>query len=218
MARLDINAIRRRQIIEAAVAVMAEKGWAETSIDEATRRAEVSRGLVSYHFKDKADLLSGVLARCQEIFNESVAEGVADSEDPVVQMRRVLEISVDLAVVNPVPYEVFVQFTASAKRDPRLGEEIRALWDGFRKYTARAIEAGQRKGVFRADIDPMVAATRQIGAVTGIALQWLLEPGAFDFPATKRETVDMLMRALVAEGVDPQAGAERAEVSASLDG
>ncbi|WP_322796688.1 TetR/AcrR family transcriptional regulator [Tepidiforma sp.] len=218
MARLDINAIRRRQIIEAAVAVMAEKGWAETSIDEATKRAEVSRGLVSYHFKDKADLLSGVLARCQEIFNESVAEAIESSQDPVEQMRRVLEISIELAVVNPVPYEVFVQFTASAKRDPRLGDEIRALWDGFRKTTARAIAHGQRQGVFRGDIDPMVAATRQIGAVTGIALQWLLEPGAFDFNATKRETVDMLMRALVADGVDIGGRRGAAEAAVGLDG
>jgi AcrR family transcriptional regulator len=183
MARLDINAIRRRQIIDAAVAVMAEKGWAETSIDEATRRAEVSRGLVSYHFKDKADLLSGVLARCQEIFNESVAQAQEEGQNPVETMRAVTRIGIELAKVNPVPYEVFVQFTASAKRDPRLGDEVRA----------------------------------HIGAVTGVALQWLLEPGAFDFEETERQTVDMLMGYLVAEGVDPVTGAAT-PVVASLDG
>jgi len=215
MARLDINAIRRRQIIDAAVEVMAEKGWAETSIDEATRRANVSRGLVSYHFRDKADLLSGVLARCQEIFNDSVAKAVGSSEDPAEQMRRILEISIDLVIENPVPYEVFVQFTASAKRDPRLGEEIRALWSGFRQYTARAIARGQHTGVFRADIDPMVAATRQIGAVTGVALQWLLEPGAFDFDATKRATVEMLMNDLLAQPGEASSGSR---ALAGLDG
>jgi AcrR family transcriptional regulator len=217
MARLDINAIRRRQIIDAAVAVMAEKGWAETSIDEATRRAEVSRGLVSYHFKDKADLLSGVLARCQEIFNESVAQAQKEGQNPVETMRAVTRIGIELAKVNPVPYEVFVQFTASAKRDPRLGDEVRALWEGFRRATAAAIRAGQRAGLFRADLDADAAAARHIGAVTGVALQWLLEPGAFDFEETERQTIDMLMGYLVAEGVDPVTGAAT-PVAASLDG
>ncbi len=217
MARLDINAIRRKQIIDAAVEVMAEKGWAETSIDEATKRAQVSRGLVSYHFKDKADLLSGVLARCQEIFTESVRQAQVEGGDPVATMRAVTRIGIELAKVNPVPYEVFVQFTASAKRDPQLGDEIRALWEGFRRTTAAAIRAGQRAGVFRGDLDADAAAARHIGAVTGIALQWLLEPGAFDFEETERQTIDMLMAYLVADGVAAGTGEPVAEM-AGLDG
>ncbi len=217
MARLDINAIRRRQIIDAAVAVMAEKGWAETSIDEATRRADVSRGLVSYHFRDKTDLLSGVLARCREIFTESVAEAQRGGEGPVEQMRLVTRISLELARRNPVPYEVFVQFSASAKRDPRLGDEIRDLWQEFRRVTAAAIRAGQRQGVFRADLDPDAAAARHIGAVTGFALQWLLEPGAFPFEETAKQVEDMVMRYLVAEGVDSGTPSDEPPF-ASLDG
>jgi hypothetical protein len=71
--------------------------------------------------------------------------------------------------------------------------------------------------VFRADLDADAAAARHIGAVTGVALQWLLEPGAFDFEETERQTIDMLMRYLVAEGVDPVTGAAT-PAAASLDG
>ena len=49
---------------------MARRGWNDTSIDEITREARVSRGLVSYHFKDKNELLSGVLQRAREMFLE----------------------------------------------------------------------------------------------------------------------------------------------------
>ena len=193
MARINIAEIRRRPIVDAAIRVMAQKGWNETSIDEITREAGVSRGLVSYHFKDKADLLSGVLARCQQASADGLALAVRETNDPVVRFRIICRATLSLTRDDPTIYEIFLHFMASGRADPELGTQIRNLYRGVRDLTARGIRHGQDAGVFRYDLDADAAAARHIGAMTGFALQWLLDPGAFPFEEAARQTEDMLV-------------------------
>ncbi len=193
MARINIAQIRRDQIIDAAIRVMATKGWGETSIDEITSEAGVSRGLVSYHFKDKAELLSGVLARCQQASTDAITEALATTEDMVEQMNIINRASLNFVRDDPTIYEIFLHFTASARAHPELGDQIRDLYRGFRTTIARAIRRGQNAGVFRNDIDSEAAAARQVGALTGFALQWLLDPESFPFDEAVTQTQEMLI-------------------------
>lgn len=196
MARPKIAEIRRKQIIDAAIHVMAERGWNETSIDEITREAGVSRGLVSYHFKDKSELLSGVLARCQEMFNDAITQAIAKTDDKVEQARLALRHALSYTIEDPTVYQVFVYFAANGRSNPELGDQIRALWGNFRTIAAAGIRRGQARGIYRNDIDAEAAAARQIGAITGLALQWIVDPGAFPFDTAARQCEDMLIEYL----------------------
>lgn len=196
MARANITAIRRREIIDATVRVMAARGWGETSIDEITREAGVSRGLISYHFKDKNELLSGVLERSREIFSDAVSAAVAASTDPMEQMRLATRAAILQARDDPVAFEVFLNFSANSATDPGLHAQVQDLYQHFRDVTAQAIRRGQETGLYSRALDPGAAAARHQGAIIGIALQWLLAPGAFDLEATADCAVEMLMAAL----------------------
>lgn len=203
MARVNIAETRRRQIVEAAILVMATRGWNEASIDEITKEAGVSRGLVSYHFKDKAELLSEMLKRCETASRDTVTEALETTDDPVERFRVVVRASLQLTKDDPAIYEIFLHFMASARSNPELGEQIRDLYRGFRAGTARTIRAMQQAGYFRKDIDADAAAARHIGAMTGFALQWLLDPGAFPFEEGLKETEDMLVESLLPRAGDP---------------
>ena len=196
MARANITAIRRKEIIDATVRVMAERGWNETSIDEITREAGVSRGLISYHFKDKNELLSGVLERSREIFSEAVAGAISSSDDPVEQMGLATRAAILQARDDPVAFEVFLHFSASGRGDAGLQSQVQALYQSFRDVTAQAIRHGQERGYYRAGLTPEVAAARHQGTIIGIALQWLLDPGAFDLEATADAALAMLLESL----------------------
>lgn len=197
MGRINIAAIRRRQIVDAAIRVMATRGWNDTSIDEITKEAGVSRGLVSYHFKDKADLLSSMLARCQEASAETFTRAIEATDDPVERHRVIVRTTLNLTREDPAIYEIFLHFMASGRSNPELGQQIRDLYRGFRAVTSHGIRRGQEYGIFRNDIDPDAAAARHIGALTGFALQWLLDPDSFPFEEAARQTEDMLVDYLV---------------------
>ncbi len=53
---------RRDQLVECAIAAIAEVGYPRASVAEVARRAEVSKGVVTYHFPAKTDLIQAVIA------------------------------------------------------------------------------------------------------------------------------------------------------------
>jgi AcrR family transcriptional regulator len=57
---------RRQQILEAAIAAMARKGFHETSIADIASLARVSRATVYQYFGDKRDILSAIGGRVEE--------------------------------------------------------------------------------------------------------------------------------------------------------
>ncbi|MDZ7728163.1 MAG: TetR/AcrR family transcriptional regulator [Dehalococcoidia bacterium] len=205
MPRTRTTESRRRQIVDAAVAVIARVGWAGASIDEITAEAGVSRGLVSYHFRDKNELLSAVLERVREGFNDSVEAAIAETSDPVEGLRIASRVSLYAAVKDPVPYRIFLYFFANGASEPDLAEQIRELYAGFREAVAKTIRGCQKRGYFDPELDPEAAAARHIGAITGLALQHLLDPGAFPFDEAARQAEDMLMASLIGPVGSPQA-------------
>ena len=53
---------RRDQLVDCAIDAIAELGFPRTSVAEVARRAGVSKGVVTYHFAAKDDLIGAVIA------------------------------------------------------------------------------------------------------------------------------------------------------------
>ena len=51
----------RRQLLDAALAVIAERGYAEATVDRIVEVAGVSKGVAYYHFASKADIAESIL-------------------------------------------------------------------------------------------------------------------------------------------------------------
>ena len=196
VTRSTKNALRRQEITEAAIRVIARLGWAEASIDEIMREAGFSRGLASYHFKDKTELLSAVLSRCHEFYDETIALAVAGSDDQLEQLRLSLRTALQLARENPAPYLVFLHFAADARTHPELGEQLRLMYADFRQRIAAGLRVGQQRGVYRPDLDPEAAAALLTGTLVGVALQYLIDPLGYPFERTASAVEQFLLSAL----------------------
>ena len=53
----------RNQILDAAERIFSERGVSRTSLTDIAEAAEVTRGAIYWHFKDKADLFCEMVAR-----------------------------------------------------------------------------------------------------------------------------------------------------------
>ena len=58
-----IEEARRRQIIDKAIGTIATRGYSGASLAEIAREAGISKGVISYHFAGKGELLEEILAR-----------------------------------------------------------------------------------------------------------------------------------------------------------
>lgn len=70
---------------------MAEVGFQGASLAEIARRAGVSKGVVSYHFAGKEELLGQVLCDVYGRAGAAIAERIADETDPAAVVRGYLE-------------------------------------------------------------------------------------------------------------------------------
>lgn len=61
---------KKQQIVEAAIELFATQGYEKTSIASICELANVSKGAVFHHFKNKDELLRGVFIRMTDIMNE----------------------------------------------------------------------------------------------------------------------------------------------------
>src|SRR5580692_1443041 len=73
-SRIDIAKIRKEQIVEAAVAVIAEQGLQNLSLSEIENKAGMKRGQLTYYFKHKEDILLAVFDRVLEMTYERLGK------------------------------------------------------------------------------------------------------------------------------------------------
>lgn len=79
----------RDRILDTAERVFLKKGVARTSLDDIAQAAQVTRGAIYWHFKNKADLFDAMM-RCVSLpMEEMVARaGDVNIDDPLAYVRR----------------------------------------------------------------------------------------------------------------------------------
>ena len=78
--RINIGGIRREQIVEAAIAVIAERGIQHLSLSEIEKRADMSRGQLTYYFPAKEDILLAVFDRVIELMYQRIGTPSGEQE------------------------------------------------------------------------------------------------------------------------------------------
>src|SRR5437667_5134552 len=80
--RIDIASIRRDQIVEAAVAVIAEQGLQNLSLSEIEAKAGMSRGQLTYYFPTKEEILLAVFDHLVLLMYQRIGEPAAAGQEP----------------------------------------------------------------------------------------------------------------------------------------
>ncbi len=70
MGRIDVHAIRREQILAASEHLLARNGWAATTFADICQEAGISNGVLTYHFKDKDEILLAVLEKVTRMYQD----------------------------------------------------------------------------------------------------------------------------------------------------
>ncbi len=84
-----IEAARRAQIIESAIETIADAGYAHASLAQIARRAGISKGVISYHFADKDELIRRVVSEILGAFDSYMRPRVQAERSAAAAMLRV---------------------------------------------------------------------------------------------------------------------------------
>ncbi|RKT82854.1 DNA-binding transcriptional regulator, AcrR family [Saccharopolyspora antimicrobica] len=157
---------RRAQIVAAAIEAIVELGYPRASFGQIAKRAGLSStGMISYHFKNKAELMRQVVADVYRTAEELVGARVVAADTARGQLRAFIEASADFYRTHHPQLRALTEILINERGgDPVLPHrhEIEGLAELFR--------AGQRAGEFR-DFDPHVMAVTLRHALDGVALR-----------------------------------------------
>jgi AcrR family transcriptional regulator len=145
----------RERIATAALAQVAEAGYASASVGAVARRAGVATGTVYRHFPSKGELLAEVFRRASQRELDVVARVAADDGRPAAErIAAAAEAFARRALAGPV----LAWALLAEPVDPAVEAERLAFRRGYRDVFALTIEQGIEAGELPPHDAPTVAA------------------------------------------------------------
>lgn len=182
---------KREAILRAAIGVFARKGYFNSKVADIAGAAGIADGTVYLYFKSKDEILHSIFDRAMAEF---IAEGkreLALISGPAERLRRIAELHLgklgadrDLAIV----------FQVELRGSTKFMQEFSAA--GFADYLdiiRKTINDGQKKGLFRTDIKPIVCAKILYGALDEMVTNWILSKRAYPLDPMAGEVLKIFL-------------------------
>lgn len=176
------------RLMSAAITLIAERGYSQTTAKDIGLRAGYSRAMVAERFGDKDALLDALLV---DYYEEQIrvddgfgASGLRVLFSPVNRLIQLVES-------DPIMARAMLVLNFEAAHDTGLlRDRISKHLSTFRLRLCRAAEAGQIDGSIRKDIDPTETATEVMATGIGLAYGWIVLAGDADLADMLRKWRD----------------------------
>lgn len=169
-----------RALIDAAVALLAERGYQRTTLAAIGDRAGYSRGLVTERFGSKEGLLWAIFERAMPLWSAQALRPRVGGRVGVEALEATIDAYLDAVDRAPHLIRAYDALLHDTDAPPAIRERITALQRDERRSIATWIRKGQQAGTVRADVDPRAEAVVFLGMIRGVTAQWLLDPKGVD--------------------------------------
>ena len=194
--------IRRDQLAEATLAVLADHGLRGLSIAAVARRVGLAPSAIYRHFPSKDAMLDAVLDRMRERLHGAIAAARAETDDPVDALRRLLARHMQLIRRNrALPRIVLSDDYHIGHPDRR--QRLLGVFSGYLEGVADIVREGQRRGRIRPDVNARSLAILFLGLIQPAGVLWTLSDGRFDVTRQARAARPVFEQAISAPGASP---------------
>jgi len=193
MARVAGRSSSREEVARAAWRVIVRDGLHRTSVRAIARELGATTGVVTYYFRDKAELLLFALDRLGDAIIRDIDETLRGATG-VERIRRILATTLPLGPRQVVGWRIWVSFVGLAMSNRRLREEHQRRLEILSDRLARELAVLQEAGELSSELEPRQEADALIALTDGIGLGHLLRPRVY--PAERQwEIVDRYLSA-----------------------
>ena len=161
----------REKILETATRLFSTHGYANTSLSQVAKEAQVSKALIFWHFENKETLFRTALQRTLEPYFINVA-GDLEGLSEVDQIKRLIDAYYSFVSENIYSVKFLVSLILRDDKHPDdLVGHMNELHRVYRNLLADILDSGRQKGVFRPTVNPRLDASLILTALHGILLQ-----------------------------------------------
>ncbi len=176
---------RRAQIVDCAIEAIAELGFARASVDQIARRVGVSKGVISYHFPSKDELVGAIVAKVFALGRAYMAPRILAETTAAGRLRAYIESDLEFIDAERTSLIALVEIAFGARHADGslvIGPETLAQRVANLEELLRA---GQKSGEFRR-FNTRVMALTIIQAIDAVPPLLAREP-AFDVKLHAKE-------------------------------
>ncbi len=153
---------RKEQIAQAALTLVSTRGVAAMTMERTARMVGLAPSALYRHFKNKAQMLDGVLDLLDHQFTTEIQEAEELAKEPLdmlhhLLMRRVRHIMEHRSIPRLLFSEEIMY------RFPEQQEKVNQLFKRFIHRIQEIVEQGQARGNMRTDITPLETTVMFIG-------------------------------------------------------
>jgi AcrR family transcriptional regulator len=158
---------KRRAILDAALAVVAEHGYRNSSLQEIADAVDLTKAGVLHYFDSREELMAEVV-RERDVHDREAFEGI--EPDLLGTLSRTIEHNGTV----PGLVQLYSRLVAEAEAPEHPAHDyVRERYDHIVITLAASVRQRQHDGSVRADIDPLVLARAVTALSDGLQLQWL---------------------------------------------
>jgi AcrR family transcriptional regulator len=158
---------RKRQLIDTAMGLFAERGYAATRISDICEGAGVAKGLFYWYFPTKLDLFSELVRSMRHRLRRAQADAMDPAADPIERLRQGTTASVRF-MAEHANYFALVDVERS---DPAIDDALRTGSGVYLDDVTALVVAAQQAGQIQ-DADPQLLALGVLGAVSSFSNAW----------------------------------------------
>jgi len=177
-AKLDTQ-IRREQIAEAALSLVANQGLRRLSVAAVARRVGLVPSGIYRHFKSKDDILAAVLDLIEQRLLANVAAARQENADSLECLKGVLMGHIRfIREGRAIPRIIFSDDVYAGS--PRRRQRVFQVFLRYMGAVNEIVRFGQSQGHIRSDIDAETVTVMLFGTIAPAAILWHLTDGEFD--------------------------------------
>lgn len=194
----DLSAIelrRRTQFINTTIDTLAELGYMGTSFSQIALRAGVSKGLASYHFKNKDDLMFQTIQLIMSGWHTYITQEVESQSTAYEKFVEYIKANIDYMTRHPTYFPAIVEIFFNARDSTgellyRIGEN-----DPNIIILENILAAGQVNGELDPSFNPRLTAISVRASIDQVLGQMMSWPH-FDMQLYTQEIIALYTRAI----------------------
>jgi TetR/AcrR family transcriptional repressor of bet genes len=120
MPKLGMAPIRRKQLVEAAIAVIHEHGFAHATVARIAAQAGISAGMVHHYFHDKDDLLFTTMRHLLAELRADAVARLSQAADPRQRLHAIIDACFGEAQFDEQVFSAWLALYGNARQSDRL--------------------------------------------------------------------------------------------------
>lgn len=186
---------KHHRILEAAIAVIAQKGFFQARVAEIAERAGVADGTIYLYFKNKEQIL---MAAIDSAFSAFLARARVEAQDhslsPEERLRRLAHLHLQTLGSNR---DLALVFQTELRQSARILEQFtKTRLVEYFALIRGVVREGQQAGEFRCDVAEKIAANCFFGALDEMVTSWMLSENPYPLAGAADAVLDVIVRGM----------------------